>query len=71
MLWITLAGHIGRRPVTIPATFSGGSHEVSADTIPARLLRNAEQIPATAAYFEKVDGAYESTSWSEYADQVR
>ncbi len=42
-----------------------------ADTIPARLVRNAEQTPATAAYYEKVDGEYIPTSWGEYADQVR
>ncbi|HSG78858.1 MAG TPA: AMP-binding protein, partial [Acidimicrobiia bacterium] len=44
---------------------------MAADTIPARLLRRAEQMPGRTAYLEKVDGAYVPTSWGEYADQVR
>jgi long-chain acyl-CoA synthetase len=42
-----------------------------ADTIPARLFALAERRPSSAAYYEKVDGAYVPTSWSGYADQVR
>ncbi|MCJ7725079.1 MAG: AMP-binding protein, partial [Acidimicrobiia bacterium] len=42
-----------------------------ADTIPARLFRNAERWPSTPAYYEKVGGDYVATSWSGYADQVR
>jgi len=42
-----------------------------ADTIPARLLAQAERRPGSPAYFEKVDGEYRPTSWSEYADQIR
>ena len=44
---------------------------MAADTIPARLLRRAEQMPGRTAYLEKVDGEYVPTSWGEYADQVR
>ncbi|MEX0825249.1 MAG: long-chain fatty acid--CoA ligase [Acidimicrobiia bacterium] len=42
-----------------------------ADTIPARLLRQAEIRPGSPAYFEKIDGEYRATSWSEFADQVK
>jgi len=42
-----------------------------ADTIPARLFRNAEMFPATAAYYEKVGATFVPTTWSGYADQVR
>ena len=42
-----------------------------ADTIPARLLAQAEKRPGSPAYFEKVDGEYRATSWSGYAAQVR
>ena len=42
-----------------------------ADTIPARLLAQAEKRPGSPAYYEKVDGEYQPTSWSEYAEQVR
>jgi long-chain acyl-CoA synthetase len=43
---------------------------VAGDTIPARLLRNAEQYTSSPAYAEKVDGRYETVSWSGYADRV-
>ena len=42
-----------------------------ADTIPARLFAQAAKRPGSPAYYEKVDGEYRPTSWSEYADQVR
>ena len=42
-----------------------------ADTIPARLLAQAEKRPGSPAYFEKIDGEYRPTSWTEYAAQVR
>jgi long-chain acyl-CoA synthetase len=42
-----------------------------ADTIPARLFDQAERRPGSPAYYEKIDGEYRSTSWGEYADQVR
>jgi long-chain acyl-CoA synthetase len=42
-----------------------------ADTIPARLFRNAEQKPGTPAVHEVVDGAYAATTWGDYADLVR
>ena len=42
-----------------------------ADSIPARLFAQAEKRPGSAAYYEKVDGQYRSTSWTEYATQVR
>ena len=42
-----------------------------ADTIPARLFAQAETRPGSPAYYEKVEGEYRSTSWSEYAAQVR
>jgi long-chain acyl-CoA synthetase len=42
-----------------------------ADTIPARLLAQAERRPGSAAYYEKIDGQYRSSSWTEYAEQVR
>ena len=41
------------------------------DTIPARLFAQAEKRPGSPAYFDKVDGKYRPTSWSEYAAQVR
>ena len=51
---------------------AAGSEEVNvADTIPARLFAQAEKRPGSPAYFEKVDGQYRSTSWTEYAGQVR
>ena len=44
---------------------------MAVDTIVSRLLRNAEETPTTPAYREKVDGAYVTATWGEYADQVR
>ena len=41
------------------------------DTIPARLFAQAEKRPGSPAYFEKIDGTYRPTSWSEYAASVR
>ncbi|MFQ5948245.1 MAG: AMP-dependent synthetase/ligase [Acidimicrobiia bacterium] len=43
---------------------------MSSETIPARLLRNAEQWPERAAYYVKSDGEWKSTSWAEYAGLV-
>ncbi|HSM01515.1 MAG TPA: long-chain fatty acid--CoA ligase [Acidimicrobiia bacterium] len=42
-----------------------------ADTIPARLFAQAEKRPGSPAYYEKIDGEYRPTSWSEYAEQIR
>jgi len=42
-----------------------------ADTIPARLFTQAEKRPGSPAYYEKVDGEFRPTSWSEYAEQIR
>ena len=42
-----------------------------ADTIPGRLFGQAERRPGSPAYYEKIDGEYRPTSWSEYAEQVR
>jgi long-chain acyl-CoA synthetase len=42
-----------------------------ADTIPARLFAQAEKRPGSPAYYEKIDGEYRATSWSEYAGQIR
>jgi len=42
-----------------------------ADSIPARLFRNAEQRPAGPAFYEKVGGTYVPTTWAGYADLVR
>ncbi len=42
-----------------------------ADTIPARLFAQAVTRPGSPGYYEKIDGEYRSTSWSEYAAQVR
>jgi len=43
---------------------------VAADTIPSRLLRNAELYTSSPAYAEKVDGRYQTVSWSGYADRM-
>ncbi len=42
-----------------------------ADTIPSRMFDQAERRPGSPAYYEKVAGEYQPTSWGEYADQVR
>jgi long-chain acyl-CoA synthetase len=41
------------------------------DSIPARLFEQARVRPNAPAYHAKVDGAYVSTSWQGYADEVR
>jgi long-chain acyl-CoA synthetase len=42
-----------------------------ADTIPARLLKQAQRQPERPAYFVKQGQAWRSTSWAEYAREVR
>jgi long-chain acyl-CoA synthetase len=44
---------------------------MAADTIPARLWRNAATMSDRPALREKVGGAYRSVSWAEYAGLVR
>lgn len=41
------------------------------DTIPRRLLRQAEERPSTIAYQAKLDGRWQPTTYRTYADQVR
>jgi len=43
---------------------------VAADTIPSRLIRNAQRYTSSPAFAEKVDGRYQTVSWSGYADRV-
>ena len=42
-----------------------------ADSIPARLFAQAERRPGSPALFEKIEGSFRPTSWSQYAEQVR
>jgi len=44
---------------------------VAADTIPARLFRNAASLPGRPGYHEKVAGSYQSIDWQGYALGVR
>ena len=44
---------------------------MAADTILARLFRNAAAVPGWPGYLEKVDGAYRAVNWQGYADEVR
>ena len=44
---------------------------MAADTIPARLFRNAVSAAGSAGYLEKVDGAYRPVDWQGYATAVR
>jgi len=41
------------------------------DSIPARLFKTAASHPAAPGYFAKSGGEWKSTSWKEYAEQVR
>jgi len=41
------------------------------DSTPARLFRQAQIRPDAPAYHEKVGGAWQTTTWSTYGDQVR
>src|SRR5688572_29275650 len=41
------------------------------DTIPHRLLKQAETRPTAIAYQAKVNGRWQSTTWRAFADQVR
>ncbi|MDB4958122.1 MAG: Long-chain-fatty-acid--CoA ligase [Myxococcales bacterium] len=43
----------------------------SRDTIPRRVLRQAAEHPSSIAYQTKVDGRWQPTTWSTYADQIR
>ena len=42
-----------------------------ADTIPQRLLRQAELRPSSIAYQAKVDGRWQPTTWRTFVDQCR
>ncbi len=42
-----------------------------ADTIVGRLYQQAKERPTAPAYFEKQGGAWQKTSYAEYADQVK
>jgi long-chain acyl-CoA synthetase len=44
---------------------------VPADTIPARLFRNAASTPGRPSYHEKVGGSYRRVDWEGYAAGVR
>jgi long-chain acyl-CoA synthetase len=44
---------------------------VAADTIPHRLLHQARTRPSTPAYYAKVGGTWQPTTWRRYADEVR
>ncbi|OFW66944.1 MAG: long-chain fatty acid--CoA ligase [Actinobacteria bacterium RBG_16_68_21] len=39
--------------------------------MPARLFAQAERRPGSPALFEKIEGSFRPTSWSQYAEQVR
>ncbi len=41
------------------------------DSIPARLFQRARELGSEAAYFEKVNGDWQPSSWQDYANQVR
>lgn len=45
--------------------------EAAIDTIPHRLLEQAKTRPDEPAYYEKVNGRYQPTTWREYASLVR
>ncbi|HEX7701781.1 MAG TPA: long-chain fatty acid--CoA ligase [Kofleriaceae bacterium] len=44
---------------------------VPRDTIPQRVLRQANERPSTIAYQAKVDGRWQPTTWRTYVDQIR
>ena len=44
---------------------------VAGDTIPHRVLRMAKERPSSIAYQAKVDGRWQPTTWSTYAEQIR
>ncbi len=41
-----------------------------ADTIPFRLLQQADKQPQASAFYAKEGGTWKATSWKDYADQV-
>jgi long-chain acyl-CoA synthetase len=41
------------------------------DTIPHRLLRQAQERPSTIAYQAKANGRWQPTTWRTYGDQIR
>ena len=41
------------------------------DLIPHRVLRTAADKPTAIAYMTKVDGRWQPTTWSQYAEQIR
>src|SRR5574337_2077122 len=41
------------------------------DTIPHRLLQQANDKPSSIAYQAKIDGRWQPTTWRTYSDQVR
>ncbi|TVR04362.1 MAG: long-chain fatty acid--CoA ligase [Deltaproteobacteria bacterium] len=41
------------------------------DTIPLRLFEQADRRPTAPAYYERVAGQWQATSWRDYAEQVR
>ena len=43
----------------------------SKDTIPHRLLRQAEERPSSVAYQARVGGRWQPTTWRTYAEQIR
>ncbi|HCP45757.1 MAG TPA: long-chain fatty acid--CoA ligase [Deltaproteobacteria bacterium] len=44
---------------------------MTTDTIPARLFAKGKSLPDKPAYHVRKGGAWEATTWSQYADQVR
>jgi long-chain acyl-CoA synthetase len=44
---------------------------MAAETIPHRVLRNAERLGATPAYYQRGPEGWEPSSWEEYGAQVR
>jgi len=44
---------------------------MSTSTVLHQLHENARNIPNKPAYYEKVDGTWQPTNWSDYLQQVR
>ena len=44
---------------------------MSSDSIPSRLFRQQRIRPSEPAYREKRNGSWRTTSWHEYAEQVK